>query len=61
MMERRLFVVVREVADGLTLTLTAIEPEYPAEGVVAAFRVPGAAPLSDTVLSIPGGSVLPNA
>lgn len=60
MMESRVFVVVREAEDGLTLTLTHVEPDFPADGVVAAFRVPGAI-AGETVLSIPGGSVLPTA
>lgn len=60
MIENRLFVVIREVEDGLTLTLTKIDPPFPAESVVAAFRVPGAIE-AETVLHIPGGSVLPNA
>ena len=61
MMEYRLFVVIREVDDGLTLTFTNIDPPFPAEGVVAAFRVPGAVDRIGTVLHIAGASVLPPA
>lgn len=57
MMETRVFIVVREVADGLTITLTPSDPAYPATGVVAAFRVPGAIPDGETVLHLPGASV----
>lgn len=59
MMESRVFVVIRSDVTGLTLTLTPIEPDFPAPGVVAAFRVPGAMPAGETVLHIPGASVLP--
>lgn len=61
MIETRIFVVIRTVADGLTLTLTNIDPAYPAEDVVAAFRVPGAVTATDTVLHFPSASVLPSA
>lgn len=59
MMESRVFVVIRAVEDGLTVTLTPLDPEYPAPGVVAAFRVPGAIPSGETVLHVPGATVLP--
>ena len=57
MMETRVFMVIRTASDGLTVTLTPTEPDLPAEGVVAAVRIPGAIPASDTVLHFPGASV----
>ena len=60
MIESRLFVVVRQADEGLTLTLTHLEPAFPDEGVVAAFRVPGAI-AGETVLHFPSASVLPTA
>lgn len=60
MIENRVFVVIRTVDDGITLTLTPVDPPFPAPGVVAAFRVPGAI-AGETVVHIPGGAVLPPA
>lgn len=61
MMETRVFVVISEDDDGLTLTLTPIEPDFPADGIVAAFRVPGAIAAGETTLHFPSASVLPTA
>ena len=57
MMETRVFAVLKAEESGLVLCLSNAEPDFPAEGVIAVLRVPGA--ISGlTEISLPGASVL---
>lgn len=55
MNERRLFLIIREVEDGLTATITPIQPIEQPEAVAVIRTLGNVA--AETTLHIPGGSV----
>lgn len=55
MNERRLFLIIREVEDGLTVTITPIQPVEQPEAVAVIRTLGNVA--AETILHIPGGSV----
>lgn len=55
MNERRIFLIIREADDGLTVTITPIQPIEQPEAVAVIRTVGDVA--AETTLHIPGGSV----